>query len=337
VAVVLIVTAQLQSVSVRGSQQDDDELVPLHQPFDTALRGFHRRQVLEHLESLEGRLAMVAADRDAALAQVAELSKTVNHLRSESALLEHLRSETARATSQVERILESPMAETSARIQRIMRLAEEEAAELKANAEEEIAAKRAHADQEIAELRARADQEIMRLRARVSSETESLFEHTKRNCDRLEADSAQRREVAEQDSAQAIARRESEASERIRDSEFRSIVRLYLMLQAVGEQLTTRASTVEQDEAAVRELRAQAAKEVTALEALRSEVTTALATTHQLVTEAIGQVQQTMVEHPESSVHVPIQRSTKDGTVYLLNAPATNAPSEGRRSPRASH
>jgi ElaB/YqjD/DUF883 family membrane-anchored ribosome-binding protein len=330
----LIVTVQLQSVSVRESQNDD--LVPLHQPFDTALRGFHRRQVLEHLESLEGRIAMVAADRDAALAQVAELSKIVNHLRSESALLEHLRRETERATSQVERILESPMAETSARIQRIMRLAEEEAAELKANAEEEIAAKMAHADQEIAELRARADQEIMRLRARVSSETESLFEHTKRNCDRLEADSAQRRDVAEQDLAQTIAQRESEASERIRGSEIRSIVRVHLMLQAVDEQLTTRASAVEQDEAAVRELRAQVVKEVTALKALRTEVTTALATTHQIVTETIEQVQQTMVEHPESSVHVPIQRSTKGETVYLLKAQAINAPAEGRRSPRAS-
>ena len=103
------------------------------------------------------------------------------------------------------------------------------------------------------------------------------------------------------------------------------------MLQAVGKQLTTRASAVEQGEAAVRELRAQAAKEATALEALRTEVTTALATTHRLLTEAIGQIQQTMAEHPESSVHLPIQRSAEGETVYLLNAPA-----EGRRSPRAS-
>jgi chromosome segregation ATPase len=311
VTVVSIVIVQLRLVAVRGSQQENDDLLPLHQPFDTALRGFHRRQVLDHLESLDGRIAMVAADRDAALAQVAELSKIVSHLRSESELLEHLRREAQRATSQVERMLESPMAETSARIQRIMRLAEEEAAELKANAEEEIAAERAHADQEIAELRARADQEIMRLRARVSSEIESLFEHTKRNCDRLEADSARRREVAEQDSAQAIARREAEASARILGSEIRSIIRLHLMLQAVGEQLATRAAAVEQGEAAVRELRAQAAKEVTALEALRTEVTTARATTHQLLAEAIEQIQQTMAEHPESSVHLPIQRSAK--------------------------
>src|SRR3954471_12420778 len=76
-----IVIGQLQSVLVRGSR-DNDELVPLHEPFETALRGFNRRQVLEHLESIDGRLAIVTADRDSALAQVAELTKALNDLRS---------------------------------------------------------------------------------------------------------------------------------------------------------------------------------------------------------------------------------------------------------------
>lgn len=314
---------------VRG-YRDDDDLVPLHQPFDTALRGFHRRQVLEHLESLDGRIAMVAADRDAALAQVGELSKVLNHLCSESELLEHLRREAEKANSQVERMLESPMAEASARIQHVMRLAEEEAAELKARAEGEIAAERAHTDQEIAALRACADQEITRLRACASNETESLFEHTKRHCERLEEDSTRRLEVAEQDAARAIAERDAEASARIQGNERRSIARLHLMLHAVGEQLANRASAVEQDEAALRELRAQVATEVTALEALRAEVTTALATTHQILTDAIGQVGQITVEQPEVSVQLPTQRSAAGGTVYLLNASA-----EERRAPRA--
>ena len=314
-------TVQLPSVLVRGFQ-DDDDLVPLHQPFETALRGFNRRQVLEHLESLDGRIAMVALDRDAALAQVAELSKVLNHLRSESELLEHLRQEVEKANSQVERILDSPMTEAGVRIQRIMRLAEEEAAELKAKSEGEIAAKRAHADQEIAELKARANQEITKLRARVSSETESLFEHTKRHCDRLEAESARRREIAEQDATQAITRREAVASERIRGSESRSIARLHLMLLALGEQLTARTDAVEQGEAALYELRAQVATEVTALKALRTEVTAALATTHQLLTDAIGLVGEITVEHPEVSLQLPTQRSAAGGTIYLVNAPA---------------
>ena len=331
-------TPQLQLVFVRG-RQDDDDLVPLHEPFETALRGFNRRQVLDHLESLDGRIAMIAVDRDAALAQVAELSRVLDHLRSESELLKQLRHETENATSQVERILQAPMVEASARIQRIMQLAEEEAAELKANAAREIVAARARADQEIAELRASAEHEITRLRALAHKEIESLLKHAKRRCARLEAESARRREVAEQDSEQAISRRNSETNARIRGIEMRSIARLGLMLRVVGEQLTRQVSEFEQNEAALRELRAQTANEVTALAALRAETTAALTTTHQLLTEAIEQVRQTMAEHPDSSVDVPIQRdartpgqwSTEGGTVYLLNAGA-----EERRSPRAS-
>jgi cell division septum initiation protein DivIVA len=324
----LILTLQLQLVSVRVPQGGDD-LVPLHQPFDTALRGFNRRQVLDHLESLDGRIAMIAVDRDAALAQVAELSRVLDHLRSESELLKQLRQ-----TSQVERILRAPMVEASARIQRIMRLAEEEAAELKANAEREIVAARARADQEIAELRARAEHEITRLRALARSETESLLKHAKQRCAQLEADSARRREVAEQDSAQAIAQRDSETNTRIRSSEMRSIARLRLILLAVGEQLTSQVCEFERNEAALRELQAQAASEVTALTALRAEATAALTTTHQLVTETIDQVRQTMAEHPDSCVDLPIQRyarstgqrSAESGTVHLLKAGTEERP-----------
>ncbi|PZS26359.1 MAG: hypothetical protein DLM61_18510 [Pseudonocardiales bacterium] len=325
---------------VRGSR-DSDDLVPLHEPFETALRGFNRRQVLEHLESLDGRIAVVAADRDAALTQVAELSKVMNHLRLQSELLEYLRREAHEASSRVERVLASPMAEGSARIQRILRLAEEEAAELKATAEAEIVARRAHADKELAELRASADEQITSLRAHASRETKSLLEHARRQCDQLEADSAARREAAEQDAAQAIAKREAAASAGIRDSELRSLTRLHLIHQMVGEQLLTRACAVERDESALRELRAQVATDMTALESLRTDLTASLAATYQVLTEALAHVGRTAVdrvpedrnavEHAEIPASpVPIQRSAQGGTVYLLNAGA-----EDRRSPRA--
>src|SRR5947209_462862 len=235
----LVVTGQLQSVSVRGPR-DSDDLVPLHEPFETALRGFNRRQVLEHLESLDGRVAIVAADRDAALAQVAQLTKALNHLRSESELLVHLRREAEKATAQVERILSAPMAQAGARIQRILELAEEEAAELKTRAQTQIAAEKARADQDIAELRARADQDIAELRARAddqitalrasaSREAKSLFEHAKRQCDQLESESAARRQAAEQESMQAIAQRKAEANDRIRAEELHGLGALHII------------------------------------------------------------------------------------------------------------
>lgn len=332
--------AQLPSESVRGSQYDGD-LVPLHQPFEAELRGFNRRQVLEHLESLDGRIAMVAADRDAALTQVTELSKVLNHLRAESELLEFLRQEADNATSQVERILATPMAEASARIQRIMRLAQDEVAELKAQAEAEIAAQIARADQDIADLKARADNEIARLRAHAGHEAKSLFEHAKRQRDQLEKEAAARREAAERDAARAVAQRESAANARIGDREVRSISGLHLLLLMIGEQLSARACVVERDELALRELRVQVANEVTALEELRTEVTTALSTAHQLSAEALGQVCGSPVEedtpvdeNPVGSpdiplLPVPVQRSAEGGPMYRRSAGI-----EDRRLPR---
>jgi len=329
----LMVTSQLQSVPVRGPLNDND-LVPLHEPFETALRGFNRRQVLEHLESLDGRVAIVAADRDAALAQVAELTKALNHLRSESELLVHLRREAEKATAEVERILTAPMAQAGARIQRILQLAEEEAAELKTRAQAEIAADKARAEQEIVELRARADDQITALRASASREAKSLLEHAKRQCDQLESESAARRQAAEQESVQAMAQRESAANERIRAEELARLAGLHFMARVMGEHLTDRAHAVERDEAALHELRAHVSGEVGGLESLRAEVTAAVVATHQLLGEALGQVRKLAVQRPPADrveqPDVPIQRGTQAGPVYLLNAGA-----DERRSPRA--
>jgi len=331
----LLVTGQLQSVPVRALQGNDD-LVPLHEPFETALRGFNRRQVLEHLESLDGRVAIVAADRDAALAQVAELTKALNHLRSESELLVHLRREAEKATAEVERILTAPMAQAGARIQRILQLAEEEAAELKARAQAEIATEKARANQDIAELRARADDQISTLRASASREAKSLLEHAKRQCDQLESESAARRQAAEQESVQALAQRESALNERITAEELARLAGLHFMARVMGEHLTDRKHAVERDEAALHELRAQVAVEVRAADALRAEVTAAVVATHQLLGEALGQVRKLAARRPATDSveepEVPTQRGTQAGPVYLLNAGACE-----RRSPHAPH
>lgn len=339
----MIVTGQLQSVLVRGPQNNDD-LVPLHEPFETALRGFNRRQVLDYLESLDGRIAIVAADRDAALAQVAELSKALDHLRSESELLVHLRREAQQATAQVERILTAPMAQASARIQRILQLAEEEAAELTTRAEAEIVAKQSRAEQHIAELRARADQDIAELRARVDDqitalrasagrEAKSLLEHAKRQCDQLESESVARRDAAEQRSTQAIAQRESAANDRIRADELRSLVGVHVMARVISEHLAERSSAVERDEAALRKLRDQVSTEKSGLDTLRTEVTAAVVATHQLLGEALGQVRKLATQRPPADQveqpDVPVQRGAQTGTVYRLNTGT-----EERRSPR---
>lgn len=105
----------------------DDEVIPLHAPFEVVLRGFNRQQVLDHLESLEGRIAMIAADRDAALRQAADLSK----------VLEHLRREAATATERVERLQRSSLGGAGVRIERLLQLAEDEITALRISTEQE--------------------------------------------------------------------------------------------------------------------------------------------------------------------------------------------------------
>ncbi|HET9258188.1 MAG TPA: hypothetical protein VFO16_23735 [Pseudonocardiaceae bacterium] len=321
---------------MRGSR-DKDDLVPLHEPFETALRGFNRQQVLEHLESLDGRITIAEADRDAALTQVAELSKALDHLRSESELLLHLRREAEKATTEVERILTMPMVEASVRIQRILKLAEEEAAELKTRAETEIVVRRARADQDIAELRTRADDQITGLRAAASREAKALLEHARRQADQLDSEIAERRETAERETTRMIAQRESEAHEKIRIRELRSIAGMHLMLRVMDEHLRDRVRAHERDEAALHELRAQVTGEVAALKELRADLTAAVVAAHQLMAEALGQVRKVTIERepgeqdPPGEPDVPAPRSTHGGKVYLLNT--TN--SDDRRLPRA--
>jgi hypothetical protein len=288
---------------------------------------------------MDGRIAIVMADRDAALAQVAELSKALDHLRSESELLVHLRREAEKATTEVERILTMPMVEASVRIQRILRLAEEEAAELKTRAETEIVSRKARADQDIAELRTHADDQITALRAAASREAKALLEHARRQCAQLDSESAAHWEAAEKDSARAIAQRESEAHDRIRTSELRSLAGMQIMLRVMDEHLTNRVRALERDESSLRELRAQVADEVTALETLRTELTAAVVATHKLMVEALGQVRRVTVrqapteQDPVEQPDVPAPRGTYSGTVYLLNT--SNA--DDQRSPHTPH
>jgi chromosome segregation ATPase len=313
-------------MAVRGSR-DSNDLIPLHEPFETARLGFNRRQVLDHLESLHGRIALIAADRDAALAQAAELSKVLDHLRQEA---DHLRQEADKATAQVHRILQKPMAEASARIQHILQLVEEEAAEAKAQSEAEISASKTRANQEITELKARANQEITELKARAndqittsraqaSHEATSLLDHARRQLDQLESESAAHREAAEQ----AIAQREAKASERIRNSQLCSLAGVHVLLRVIDKNLEDRLAAIGRDESALHDLRAQMTSEATALHNLRAEVTAAALAAHQLFTEALAQAHNIPVEpaadatdDPTEQPDFPIQRSAQGSKAY---------------------
>lgn len=317
-----------------------DDVVPLHEPFETSLRGFNRQQVLDHIESLDGRITMVVKDRESALAQVAELSKAIDQLREESKLLAHLRRETEKVDQQVALTVQAPLVGASARIQRIVLLAEEESTELKDRAEQETAERKtrvlkeinelkAGAEKEVSELRARAEQDATARRKRATSEAEVLLRDMTQRCKQLESDSERRRKAAEQNAEREITRSESEATDRIRARDQRGMAGLHLLLKIVGFRLAERVSTVERMEAELAKSRTRTGNEVAALEAFRTKVTAQLSATRRVVVEALEQVQQTKIDDPGAALRhpVPIQRDghpvgrdgVESGTAQLVN------------------
>src|SRR5262249_49544119 len=150
-------------------------------------------------------------DRESALAQVAELCRAIDHLREGSELLDHLRREIQQANERVELMHQAPMVAASSRIRHIVRLAEEEAAELKAQAKKEAEELRTQARKAADELRARAEkaadelltqaqQEASAQGRRATSEAETMLRTMTRRCAELETESERRRKAAEQQS-----------------------------------------------------------------------------------------------------------------------------------------
>ena len=258
----------LPSRHMHGSR---DEVVPIPPPFDIVLRGFDRQQVIDHVNALKARVGALGAERDAALQRAVDLSDKLEQVRREAAeaarQVEHLRRDAQDTAAELGRLQRSPLAGATARIQRMLQMAEDEAAELRAS----------------------ADQETRSLRENARAETDRLLAETRQLCARLEAESASRRRAEEADSAgrrqqaeqrteQEIAHRQAQTQDWISDYQTRSIAALYLLMQLAGERLSNRVVKVKQ--------------QVTAARTLRSEVTGQLSAVQRLLTEALGVAEQ---------------------------------------------
>lgn len=244
-----------------------DEVVPSPPPFEIVLRGFDRQQVIDHVNALKARVATIGAERDAALRRVADLNDDLEQLRREAAeatrQVDLLRHEAKEAATEVDRLQRSPLTGATARIQRMLQMAEDEAAELQTSAEQETVSLResahAEADQMLAETR--------HLCERLEAESTSRREAT-------DAESAHRRQQAEQRCEQDIASRQAEVQAWVGDYQTRSIAALYLLLQIAGERLNSRVAKVK--------------RQVNAAKVLRSEVTDQLCAVQRLLVEALG-------------------------------------------------
>ncbi|SDN97860.1 hypothetical protein [Lentzea jiangxiensis] len=202
----------------------EQELVPLHAGFDVVYRGFHRRQVVEHIEGLEEQLRFTSLDRDEALAQAADLRK----------LLEMTRQDLEEARTRIERLESTSGTHASAteRMHRMLRLAEEETAEMHLQTERECADLRARTDVELAALRAAAEQEAAAMRAEAEAELHASRQEcatraaemerreleVERRCADLEAQHRQRADEVERECGEAVAQAQADADRLLRET-----------------------------------------------------------------------------------------------------------------------
>jgi hypothetical protein len=195
----------------------EQEIVPLHAGFDVVYRGFHRRQVIEHIDNLEDQLRYTSMDRTEAMAQAADLRK----------LLEMTRQDLEESRSRIERMEMSPSTTGGAteRLHRMLLLAEDESAELRLRADREVASLRQRTEVELAGLRKEAEQEVAVLRAGVEAQAHQLREaaalrtaeldqrevELERRRSELEAQHVQRTTQVEQECAAAMAQAQLDA------------------------------------------------------------------------------------------------------------------------------
>jgi hypothetical protein len=127
------------------ARPEDRELVPLKPGFDVVWHGFDRAQVKQYLDDLDAEVKLLAADRDAALSQVADLTEqlTASHARA------------AQLNKQVNGLAELPKNtdDLDDRCRRVVALAQHQAAEITARAQAAASHTWASAEDSAAKLR----------------------------------------------------------------------------------------------------------------------------------------------------------------------------------------
>lgn len=205
-----------------GSERD---LVPLGAGFDIVKRGYSRTQVEEHLERLDSDLRLIAADRDAAVSQAGDLARQMEHARSQ---IDELR-------AQVDRLSLPPttLEGLSERLQRMLKLAQEEASDTKARAEADAGQIRARAEADASALRNRYQKLIAEVdgrRVELETEHRELVEKStaelaakmkKADQERIKADedAQARRDQIEEDFGIAMAARRTESMKSLAEQE----------------------------------------------------------------------------------------------------------------------
>lgn len=144
--------------------------LPQQASFELVRRGYSPEQVNEFLDRTEYDLRIITADRDSANQRVSELSGQMAAVRAE---VDELRTQLDRTALEP-----TSMVGLSDRMQRMIRLAEEEAAEIRASGEQDIIRARAALEsgqQDLADERAAFDAERKEIRQQLNDQVRELI------------------------------------------------------------------------------------------------------------------------------------------------------------------
>ncbi len=145
------------------------EWLPQQVAFETVRRGYSQEQVNEYLDRLEYDLRILTADRDSATHRLSELTAQLQAAQSDADDLRLQLDRTAMSTP--------TMSGLSERMQRMIRLAEEEASEIRARANADAADRQAETDAraaELAEARRAFEAEREKARGQLAQQVEDI-------------------------------------------------------------------------------------------------------------------------------------------------------------------
>lgn len=254
------------------------ELLPLRTDFDTRWRGYDHEQVQHYVREVEGELAALTADRDAALARAESLARQ----------LEAARTENAGLRARVDRICRTPIdpGALTERLRRMVELAHAEAEEITTRAR--IAAEqdwasahwaadrlRGRAEHLVAELdrrRADAETEHRELMNRAHAEVETMTRQAERRRRELDDQAAQIRRQVESDFEQAMAQRRAEAMRALADQQRSAQALADQIVHEATEHARRVVADAEQHVELLRRHRQRIAEEIRAAQALLAEI-----------------------------------------------------------------
>lgn len=267
--------------------------------FDIVRRGYDCAQVDYQLEQLRADLRIAVADRDAGAAQAAELTRALEAARGE---IDDLR-------AQLKRLAAPPttVEGMSERVARMLRTAQNEAAETTAKATAAAAAIRADGEREADGLRTRYEQmigEAQRRRSAMEAENEQAIADARRRseeivaqarqrAEQLDAESAARRRQAEEDFDITMSARRRDATRELAREEASSKTEAKRRIDEATD--VARRLVTEADQTAVARVR-EATRRVEALRALRQQLTGQLQSVSSKMDEALRHLSPTPEE-----------------------------------------